>query len=509
MEMLLNKEEYRSLKKSFEAAVEESAEAELSLPEYMPEILRIVKSFASVSINGVRCVGERLTVDGVCELRMVYTAEDGGVYAYSQQCAFSRYCENPLLSTAEDFEVHPSVNYVNCRAVNPKRAELKASIRLRICAFASKSENIISFENNGIVEASTVPVSAVSLGCRKSKTFSMSEALPVESGSASFIVSVFSCALPIETKKIGNKLMLRGDAVVEIAFVPTENKKTVEHIRHTLPINQILEFDGLEERFTGDVAITVSSCDVSVKTDSDGDGRAFDIALSLNASVTMWEQKDFFAVNDAYSVLGEATLSKETLDFFCSPDEVRDTYILKSTVDASKIGVTAVLDAVAECGEPTCACENGELVISGTVKASFLVRDSSDELASFEKMLDYKYVRRLTGEYNNPRFFANVTMCSFDCTAKNSSELEALAELKINCTLFDEISIDAVSDITVSDEKTVPTKSAVTVYYPQSEESLWEIAKKYNTTVSLICEENDLDGETTAQRRLIFIPSVK
>lgn len=509
MEILLNKEEYTCLKQSFETSLEESVQAELSLPEYMPEILRIVKSSAQVLVTGVGCVGERLTVDGVCELKMIYTSDDGGVYVYSQQCSFSRYCENAELSSAEDIKVRASVNFVNCRATSQKKAEIKASLRLFVTAFSGRKEGVASFGGNGAIEERCLPVSAASLGCKRSKSFSMSETLPVEDGSAAFIVSTFASAEATDIKKIGNKIMIRGDAVAEIAFVPTENKKTVEHIRHTLPINQILEFDGMEDRFTGNVVLSIAACDITLKSDSDGVGRAFDIALSVNAEITMWEQKELFVVTDAYSLKGNAELSRETLGFYCNADEVRDTFILKDTLEASKTGVSAVLDATAECGEPTFSVKDNELIVSGAVKASFLLRDSAGELAAFEKMLDYSYKHSLFTEYLNPRLFAAVTLSSFDCVSRASNELQISAELKINCTLVDEISVEAVSEITVAEDEEKNERSAVTVYFPQKEELLWDIARKYNTTVSLICAENELDGETTAEKSVIFIPSVR
>ena len=44
MDISFENEKYCSLKKTYETIVEEGVEAELSLPEYMPEILRIVKN---------------------------------------------------------------------------------------------------------------------------------------------------------------------------------------------------------------------------------------------------------------------------------------------------------------------------------------------------------------------------------------------------------------------------------------------------------------------------------
>ena len=49
--------------------------------------------------------------------------------------------------------------------------------------------------------------------------------------------------------------------------------------------------------------------------------------------------------------------------------------------------------------------------------------------------------------------------------------------------------------------------SAIIVYFPDCEETLWDIAKRYNTTVESIVLENNLVGETTKDIKMLFIPS--
>ena len=80
MDISLENTEYCSLKRTYETTVEECVEAEISLPEYMPEILRIVKSQAIPKINSYTTVGERVTVDGTCELRMIYVGNDNCIW---------------------------------------------------------------------------------------------------------------------------------------------------------------------------------------------------------------------------------------------------------------------------------------------------------------------------------------------------------------------------------------------------------------------------------------------
>ena len=132
MDITLKKENYKILQTVKDNSIEECVEADFSLPEYMPEILRIIKSTAQTKVNSCKAVGERVTVDGECELRMIYTAEDGCIYSFSQSRPFTRHCENIVFNDATDINCEVSVSYVNCRATSTKRAEIKAGIVIKI-----------------------------------------------------------------------------------------------------------------------------------------------------------------------------------------------------------------------------------------------------------------------------------------------------------------------------------------------------------------------------------------
>ena len=93
MDILLKHEDCMLLETFCENLSEECIEAELSMPEYMPDILRIVKSTAEIKTSTCRITGDKASVDGVCEMKMIYTAEDGGIYCFTLERPFTRYCE--------------------------------------------------------------------------------------------------------------------------------------------------------------------------------------------------------------------------------------------------------------------------------------------------------------------------------------------------------------------------------------------------------------------------------
>lgn len=507
MDIALKRENYKILKTVRNNSVEECVEADFSLPEYMPEILRIVKSTAQVKINSCKAVSERVTVDGECELRMIYTAEDGGIYTFSQSRPFTRHCENNVFNEATDVLGEVEVSYVNCRATGNKRAEIKAGLVIKITAFFDETEEIISIEGDSCIERKCVPVRAMSLGCKKTRAFSMSDTVGLPDF-CEFLISAGANAVCTEIKKISNKIMIKGEATVDICYVSTEDKTGTRRLKHSLPINQIIEFEGMEERFTGDVTLNVTAVDVIQKNEQSGTGSAFDIALGIDACICMWEEKELSVISDAYAVGGSIELKKETYAFFTALDEIRDVYIFKSDFQVSGEGVSRVLDSTCYISNVSVKKENGVIGICGSLNLSLLLKDSAGSLSNMNKILDFNYEKKSGEGVQDVFCVPNIVVTGLDCVEKGGNGIDVRAQMNIVGTVFEKTEIDAVTDITESEHQIQRNSNAITVYFPEEAESLWSIARRYNTTVSAIAQENGLEGDTTENLKILFIPAV-
>ena len=508
MDISLKHEDYKYLKILSDNTIEESVEAELTLPEYMPEILRIIKSTAETKINACNVVGDRVTIDGVCELRMIYTAEDGGIYSFSQTRPFARYLENPEFNNAAEVESNISVSYVNCRATGTKRAEIKAGLTIKFNIFAEEKEDIISFDDVKNIEQKNVSVKAMSLGCKKTRSFSMSDTITLNMPAA-FLLSTKACAVCSETRKINNKIMVKGEAVVDICYVNSNDKTVVEHIKHNLPINQILEFDGMEEHYKGDVFLQVLSSDVIMKGESAGSATSFDVSLVLDAHTTMWEEKELVVIADAYAVDKALELQQAPYNFFSYADEIKDIHSFSGEFTISGDGVYSVVDSCGELTSIQVKNEKGELVISGGVNVSAIIKDSSGNISSANKIFDYSYKK--AGDFTDKSILCkpDIVLTNLECKPKNSNSIGFFAEINISATVLEQKRFDVVTHITESDVPIKRNSNAITIYFPEkSDESLWAIARRYNTTVKAIASENDLTGDTTENLKMLFIPSV-
>ena len=77
----------------FDNYVEQSVESDITLPDYCPDIMRIIRCTLSNSVTNSKLIGDRATADGNSKIRLVYADEKNNVFCYDQDYPFSKYAE--------------------------------------------------------------------------------------------------------------------------------------------------------------------------------------------------------------------------------------------------------------------------------------------------------------------------------------------------------------------------------------------------------------------------------
>ncbi len=496
---------YDVLINSGEGKVEETVQAELNLPEYLPDIQRIVRSAAVPQIDSCRAVGDRVTVDGSCLLQLLYVADDGQMYGYSQTVSFVRHCENEAFADAADLSATADVLTVTCRATGTKRAELKAGVLVTVAARSVRGESYVLPDPDNGIEERCQSLSALSLGCCGTRRFAMSDTVTLPSPAA-FVVSCTASAVCRDVSKISNKVMIKGEACIDLAYVPADDRSSVCRFRHTLPVSQILEFDGMRETFTGCVYLRVTGADASLR--GDGAYEAADLALGVEATAVMYEQRELTVVTDAYCLRSSLTVQRRPLPFLRLLETVNDTCLYRETVPAGTEGVSEVLDVTARAGVAATEAAGGKLTVRGPLQLSLLVKDAKGSPVPVEKTVDYCWEGKTAATCDKTASDVRACVRSVQAAAVGSGEIEVRAEIALTGMVLEARTVDTVTSVVRGDTPLPVGKNAITVYFPDGEESLWDVACRYHTTVRAVAEENGLEGETTAGKAVLFIPAV-
>ncbi len=136
----------------YDSFVEQPIECDVILPDYCPDILKILTCTAEPSFTLVQAVGEQLAMDGHTNISITYMSEDGTVHTSEHRVQFSRTIE--LKASVENAVIYyiAETNYANCRAVNRRRADVHGAFTVSFKVISQKKEKVISEADGGGIQ---------------------------------------------------------------------------------------------------------------------------------------------------------------------------------------------------------------------------------------------------------------------------------------------------------------------------------------------------------------------
>ncbi len=510
MEFNIQKEQISFCTQHPEGSAEQAIDCDITLPDYLPDIVRILRCSCIPGIRSCRTVSDRLTAECGCTVRVLYVCDEGKIHCFEQNLQFSKQIEIKNPDGSGEYFTGIKTDYVNHRASGQRRIEIHGAVTVFVEAHRKKTDEIITDATGcGItLQSESLPVcNTVSVAER---IFTITETCDASSlGEAvSGVISANASAVIEQLKIVSDKLFLKGQLIVNSAFIGAESG-SVYTLQNGIELNQITEAAEIDESCRVESSLSVINLEVKPRTDSSGDKSLVDVSATLSLSVRGYENRTLRCVTDAYSVLYETECSRGSIYVSSIEDEIDDTFLCRGEAELSATGISRVLSL--ECSEITSSFSVGEdaLIIGGEVTADILFCDARGEVSFTRRNLPYEYKRNST--VTDGRIVCNphcaVTASSFILCGEN--KLDIRAEINVTGFVFCEKEQQTVSSITVNcDKQKSVTASALTVYFAEKGEPLWNIAEKYNTTVDAIIRENAMTEACIREKCKLLIPRV-
>ena len=342
------------------------AGGEYTLPDYMPEVRRVLRTRCHGAVSGQYASQGRHSVGGECGYQVLYTDEEGKLASTLQEGTFE--WETPMEEGAQLF-VREGSESVSCRPVGPRRLSLRAGMPLE--HFFLQQEEVE--EPKVPAEAGEVAVlrHAVQAGrtvLGHSGDLPMSESVRAEPDSK--VLSWEGQVLMRELTCESGGMHARGE--VWLSALLTDKDGNPYTVRCKAPFEEMLS--------GGDVGVTMAvgggncrgmSCTLSQEEGSDR--LTFDFLLDL------WgigvENQTLTPIGDLYALDMPVKCHTRVLEFREYPVARMANFTVDGTPDqhAMEEGATPV-DCVGDAFVTSCEAKGNELVVEGEIRASCLLR---------------------------------------------------------------------------------------------------------------------------------------
>jgi hypothetical protein len=295
--------------------------------------------------------------------------------------------------------------------------------------------------------------------------------------------------------------------MLHVCYQPADGEKPLEVMEYSLPLSQIIDSDGTDENCVCDVDMMVVACDVAPRQADDGEYRKLNLNANVKAVVGSHRHKEIPVASDCYSTKYDCACKHKRLGFMRLQQLLRESVMHKTSLDLPE-GTRSVLDAWCEVDNLAWKFEQGELKLTIRLMISMFAAMADGEALYFEQGEEVEKSVPLKDAPETIHFdpAADVVSCAYSIVG---DKIDIRCEVAVKGCVYYPLSTNSIADVAV-DEGKPKTKehNKLYIYYADEGESIWNIAKQYNTSASAIWEENNATDDLLPQKAMLLIPIV-
>ncbi len=487
--------------------------AEYTLPDYLPDITRLLRTGARIENPEKYCSGDTVEYEGRVCFDVLYATSDGKIKNASFDTDYSGNVTGLQISDLSSVNAHTYSESVNCRLAGPRKLTVKTKLvtDISICS--------IEFTEPAIGGKSTQD-SAKTLQYRKSKTeflkeikaaeknTPVSEDIEIEPGMPQIGDIVYAELLPspVEVRCAGGKVHYDGALLANIMYEAAgENGGEYVFFSREVPISGSVEADGVSE---GDMALCdVIASNISYRPQADELGETKTAELDFDYSVffRIFSRSVCEVTTDMYSLDYENTVEREALRYRTAETAKTFNFSFNESASYDDADFGTVLGASCRAAVTSVEKLGTKASVSGNAVFSLIMCGENGTYAGKSFTLPF-HADTDMGKFSHLFSFESCA-CVGNVNARVSDgKIFFDAEITVDLLIFGEKDIEVLKSCTVFTDRPVTAydKSNIVLYYPSRGDDLWTVAKKYNTTVEKLAILNGITKDDVSGGVLVI-----
>ncbi len=468
-------------------------ETELLISDYLPQVFKVVKCFARPVVLHRQLQPGRLTLEGYVRCTVFYQGEDGeGLCQAEQKLPFSKALELPEAAFSSwSVSVEGETEYINCRAVNPRRIELRGAFGLVASVHTQCSTELITALSDCGIQQRQAPLSGVRQAAVLDKLIAADGELRFAQSPAA-ILDITGAAALRELKLLNGKAVVKGDIHVLCAWRGKDDP-ALQSQSLTVPFNQILDVESLSEDCRCVCAVEPVGFTVT-EGEGDAPGR---LSATAMLHLRAWRPYELNCVADAFSTQYEVktqTAPVLTEKLACILDERAAVTAAGPLPDEN----TRLLAGFAACGPAQVVLRGAQPTLTARVLVTAFGQNSLDEIESYEKAAELAIPLPGGAAGGEGELYPECWLAAENVQASCAGgTLEVAVNVHAQGAVLCRSSAPVVSAIELGEPLAEADPDiSLRIYYAQAGEGLFDIARRYHVSPAQMLEANGLEPDT-------------
>ena len=502
--MELKREDIQMLRVKNKATSQVTFDADYNVPDVKPDIGRMIQNKGDVSMDEVRLSDGHAFLKGSLNVDLLYVGdEEKKVYSLSAKLPLEETLNLEGIVSGDKMCLKWEIEELSVHLIHSRKMNIKAIVTFYAVVDELAGIRLpvaLDEENISLQKKQMRPLS---LMVHKKDTMRLKEEISLASNKPNIAELLWYNmeVRGLDLRPEDHVVKAKGELAVFVLYSGDDEGNPLQWMEYSLPFTGEVECTGCAGDMIPNMEASVINQEIEVKPDADGEERVLQADVVLELEMKLYREEEHEIIVDVYTPVKNCVPhgKKEVLETLLVRNfskcrlsdrvEVKDNQgkVLQICHSQGKVKI-----------DKTRIVENG-IEVEGIVSMKILYSVGNDDMPfySMEAMIPFTHVVEARGITKECVYHLKADLEQLSTTMVDSNEIEVKAAVSLNVLVMrleEVMIIDRIEELPLDMEK-IRSMPGITVYMVKPEDTLWDIAKRFYTTVEEICALNDLEEE--------------
>lgn len=467
-------------------------EKELYLSPSKPDIEKILWTDGITEVLTLKITKDLLIVSGVVKFKVIYRSveEEDNIHTMEGNIDFKEEIDIPGITEEMSAFAKTNIEYIEETILDERKLSLRALISIEAKVEEVNTVEIIKdVKENDSLETLKETIKYKEIHGRETSYAIVKELFEIEEDKPAIeeILKLTIKAYEDEVAVVEDRIIISGNLLLKIIYY---GEGKISSLEKELGFNHFLEIPGAIAESNGEITLEVVEGVYEILENEDGELKMVDFESKLRISGAAYSENQKDLIVDAYSTKEKIIIKMEEINLIENMEslEYKEEVIKEMEIEDieevySVDGHTTIIDS---------RLVDNELIVEGILGVQVIYsQEETEEINTLKDEIPYKFYISMEEKQVDAKVDLDTVLESLDATI-NNGRLIINASIKHRININRNRLLNVLHEIDETgeliDKKNRPS---ITIYIVQRNDTLWDIAKRYNTTLEEIQIAND------------------
>ena len=476
------------------------------VPDIKPDILSVVSTNGNICIYKKEVMEGKIKIEGGINAYVIYIADDekSSIRTLNANLEFTKIIDLKECKENMQIECRNQISNIDCKILNGRKISLRAIVDMSVVLYSKENiEYIDKIEDIKDVQLLNKNITINSLvGSGNTKVYAKDTITIDNVDNLSEIMKVNISIENRESKISYNKVLAKADTVVKVMYLTEDNR--INTAITNIPIMGFIDMQNVSEEDICDLNYEIKN--ILVKPNNVQEHSVY-VEVEIEILSFVYKKQTINMIEDLYSKTLNLNYSQKTVKLMSERTSINEMYSMRKQERMEDITQNKIYDVEVKPVIISTQIDDGKITYKGDVNLTFIYARIETSSIGVKNVIEpFEFQVSMAQVSSRDKIDTDIEIGKKDFFVMSDNSIDIKIDFNFNINVVKESNINIIENIK-EEEGTSKETFSIIIYYAKLGDTLWNIAKRFGSTVEEISSINNIeDADKIMQGQQLFIP---